>query len=287
MVIPEGYFCQLRYRQLQEGERHPEPYPNAILVDPKPSQTQGAPEQRSPRKPTKSADQDMAEWERFYGSGLIQHNQATSGNNFEAMVQTQITEIMRNQYGFAPKQGAINYAKPYLEVYDLLEAPPKFKIPDFSKFSGNEGASTIEHVSRYLAQHGIAFRAEHMKIRLFSLSLAGPAFGWYTTLPLGSITTWKQLEEKFHAQFFSGTNEATISDLTEVRQQPGESVYQYIQRFREIRNICFSLQLPEKALAELAFKGLNKVFKIAYGPNDLESVGHLVSKVAAYERSHP
>jgi len=62
---------------------------------------------------------------------------------------------MRNQYGFAPKQGAINYAKPYLEVYDLLEAPPKFKIPDFSKFSGNEGASTIEHVSRYLAQHDL------------------------------------------------------------------------------------------------------------------------------------
>ena len=110
-------------------------------------------------------------------------------------------------------------------MYDLLEAPPKFKIPDFSKFSGNEGTSTVEHISRYLAQLGVASRAEHMKIWLFSLSLTGPAFGWYTTLPPGSITTWKQLEEKFHAQFFTGTNEATITDLTDICQLPGESVH--------------------------------------------------------------
>ncbi|WVZ88792.1 hypothetical protein U9M48_035265 [Paspalum notatum var. saurae] len=53
-----------------------------------------------------------------------------------------------------------------------------------------------------------------MKIQLFSLSLTGPAFGWYITLAPGSITTWKQLEEKFHAHFFSGSDEATMTDLT-------------------------------------------------------------------------
>jgi len=110
------------------------------------------------------------------------------------------------------------YSKPYPEVYDQLPPPPKFKVPDFSKFSGNDNTSTVEHISRYTAQFGIEAVAEHMKIRLFSLSLTGPAFGWYTSLAPASVTTWKQLEEQFHAQFFSGSDEATLTNLTALRQ---------------------------------------------------------------------
>ena len=47
-------------------------------------------------------------------------------------------------------------------------------------------------------------------------------------LALGSIATWKQLEEKFHAQFFSGSDEATMSHLANIYQLFGESVQQYI-----------------------------------------------------------
>ena len=88
-----------------------------------------------------------------------------------------------------------------------------------------------------------------MKIRLFSLSLIGPAFGWYTTLAPGSITTWKQLEESFHAQFFSGSDEATFTDLNSIYQFSGETVHKYIQQFRELRNHCYFLHLDEKILA--------------------------------------
>ena len=111
----------------------------------------------------------------------------------------------------------IGYAKPYPEEFDQLPPPPKFKVPEFSKFSGNDSTSTVEYISRYTAQLGVAAAAEHMKIRLFALSLTGPAFGWYTSLAPGSITTWKQLEEQFHTQFFSGSDEATLSDLTALR----------------------------------------------------------------------
>ena len=90
-----------------------------------------------------------------------------------------------------PKKGSITYTKPYPTIYNQMEAPPRFKILDFSKFSGNDSTTTIEHVSRYLAQLGPAASADHMKIRLFSLSLTGLAFVWYTTLALGSIITWK------------------------------------------------------------------------------------------------
>ena len=56
-----------------------------------------------------------------------------------------------------------------------------------------------------------------MKIRLFSLSLIGSAFGWYTTLAPRLIVMWKQLEEQFHAHFFIGSNEATLTDLANAR----------------------------------------------------------------------
>ena len=186
-----------------------------------------------------------------------------------------------------PKKGSITYTKPYPTIYNQMEAPPRFKILDFSKFSGNDSTTTIEHVSRYLAQLGPAASADHMKIRLFSLSLTEPAFVWYTTLALGSIITWKQLEEQFHAHFFIGSNEATLTDLANNRQLDGESVSQYIQRFCEIKNRCYLLQLSERNLAELAYNGLAKQIKTIYGPTDFESVDQLVSKVSAYERAHP
>ena len=132
-----------------------------------------------------------------------------------------MAEILKNQFRIAPKRGIITYAKPYPEVYDLLPPQPKFKVPEFSKFSGNDNISTVEHISRYTAQLGVAATAEHMKIRLFSLSLTGPAFSRYTSLAPGSVTSWKQLEEQFHSQFFFGSDEATLSDLTTLRQHTG------------------------------------------------------------------
>jgi hypothetical protein len=73
-----------------------------------------------------------------------------------------LTEILRNQFGIAPKRGTITYSKPYPDVYDQLPPPPKFKVPEFSKFSGHDSTSTVEHISRYTAQLGVAAAAEHI-----------------------------------------------------------------------------------------------------------------------------
>ena len=123
-----------------------------------------------------------------------------------------------------------------------------------------------------------------MRIQLFSLSLTGPAFGWYTTLPPGSITMWKQLEEQFHAHVFTSAEEATITNLQNVKQRPGEDVQHYIQCFREVRNRCYSLHLPEKTITEIARNSLQRTVRAMLGPSDCDSIGQLVSRVAAYER---
>jgi hypothetical protein len=73
-------------------------------------------------------------------------------------------------------------------------------------------------------------------VRFFSQSLIGPAFGWYTSLGSDSICTWKQLDEQFHVQYHLEAAEAGITDLAQVRQKRGETVVEYIQRFREVKN---------------------------------------------------
>ena len=62
---------------------------------------------------------------------------------------------------------------------------------------------------------------------------------------------------------------------------------QYIQRFHEARNICYSLHPSERNFAELAYGGLSRVTKGIYRTTDFDSIGHLLSKVSAYECLHP
>ena len=95
-----------------------------------------------------------------------------------------------------------------------------------------------------------------LKIRLFPLSLFESAFAWFFSLPANSIITWPDLENQFHKYFFTGVHEMKLTDLTAVRQRNDEPITDYIQRFRDVRSICFCLSLNDGQLADLAFQGL-------------------------------
>jgi hypothetical protein len=75
-----------------------------------------------------------------------------------------------------------------------------------------------------------------LRVRLFSLSLIGTAFSWFSSLPLNSVRSWNELEQKFHDHFYSGKNKAKLTDLTSVRQGRVESIFDYFKRFKEIKN---------------------------------------------------
>ncbi|KAK1663296.1 hypothetical protein QYE76_051455 [Lolium multiflorum] len=147
---------------------------------------------------------------RGFGSDLEKRRGLTS-------TVDQIGAILRDQFGMVPKRRAIGYFKPYPNEYDLIPLPPKYRLPEFSKFSGSDGSSSIEHVSRYLAQLGTISASDPLRVRFFAQSLTGSAFGWYTSLPPDSIRTWKQLEEQFHMQYHSEASKAGIADLAQVR----------------------------------------------------------------------
>jgi hypothetical protein len=198
----------------------------------------------------------------------------------------QISAILRDQFGILPRRRAIGYTKPYPSEYDLIPLPSKYRLPEFTKFSGAEGSSSIEHMSRYLAQLGMILVSYPLRVRFFSQSLIGPAFGWYTSLDPASIRTWKQLEGQFHIQYHSEAVEAGIADLTQVRQKRGEMVAEYIQRFREVKNRCYSTRISEKEAAELASLGLVKPIIDLVFWLEFNSLAHLVQKMTVYEQHH-
>jgi hypothetical protein len=55
--------------------------------------------------------------------------------------------------------------------------------------------------------------------------------------------------------------EAGIADLAQVRHKRGKTVAEYIQRFREVKNRCYSPCITKKEAVELASLGLVKPIK--------------------------
>jgi hypothetical protein len=188
----------------------------------------------------------------------------------------QISAILRDQFGILPKRRTIGYTKPYPSDYDLIPLPPKYRLREFTKFNGSDGSSSLEHVNRYLAQLGMISVLDPLWVRFFSQSLTGPAFGWYTLLGPDSIRTWKQLEEQFHVQYHSEAAEAGITDFTQVRQKRGETIAEYIQRFIEVKNRCYSTRIIEKEAVELASLSLAKPIKDMGFQLEFNYLAHLV-----------
>jgi hypothetical protein len=93
------------------------------------------------------ADADKQAWLATYATGPS-HDSMHSAPGLQTAEQ--ISAILRDQFGILPKRRAIGYTKPYPSDYDLIPLPPKYRLPEFTKFSGAEGSSSIEHVSRYL-----------------------------------------------------------------------------------------------------------------------------------------
>ena len=93
------------------------------------------------------------------------------------------------------------YQRSYADAFDLVPYLASWRVPDFIKFSGDENLSTWEHISQYIAQLGEAGSSNSSRVHLFSLSLTGTAFSWFSSLAPNSVCSWNELEQKFHDHF--------------------------------------------------------------------------------------
>jgi hypothetical protein len=108
---------------------------------------------------------DKQAWLAKYATGLSLDNTYSAPR---AQTVDQISTILRDQFGILPKRGMIGYTKSYPSGYDLIPLPTKYWLPQFTKFNGSEGSSSIKHVSRYLAHLGIILISDPLQVRFFS-----------------------------------------------------------------------------------------------------------------------
>jgi hypothetical protein len=168
--------------------------------------------------------------------------------------------MMKNKLGVDMGNTRL-YQKLYRADFDFVAFPPGWCMPDFVKFSGDDNRTTWEHISQYTAQLGEAGTFNYLKVCLFSLSLIGTAFAWFSSFAPNFVDSWDQLEQEFHDHFFSGSYHLKLTDLTSVRQSKEESVSDYLKRFKEVKNHYFNLSLIDSDLADLAARGLRPAIR--------------------------
>jgi hypothetical protein len=127
-----------------------------------------------------------------------------------------MAELFRDRLRVSVARVGQSYQKPYGHRFDTVPYPQGARILEFSKFSGENGRSTHEHIGQFLAHLGELADGEAFHVLLFSLSLTGTAFAWYAALPPNSINSWNDLESKFHEHLFSGEYELGLADLASV-----------------------------------------------------------------------
>jgi hypothetical protein len=92
---------------------------------------------------------------------------ATGMQDDDILVQ-KMADVMQNQFGLKPKMQGLAYTPPFPEWYYRVILPPRVKPPtEFTKFSGQDDTSIVEHIARYLMQLGEASAMRHSRSDIF------------------------------------------------------------------------------------------------------------------------
>ena len=82
---------------------------------------------------------------------MAPHLRYGSSSNVNDDLLKKLADMIENQFGIK-KNITHSYKQPCLEWFNRVELPDRWRVPDFTKFTGQDNIATIEHISRYLAQ---------------------------------------------------------------------------------------------------------------------------------------
>ena len=124
-------------------------------------------------------------------------SQPNFSSNFDKILaeyKNDLANLLREKFVVDVRGKTRAYQKPYPTSFDSVSYSAGFKLLEFVKFSGEDSKSTFEHISQYLSQLAEVGFVNELKVHLFSLSLTGTAFSWFSSLAPNSISSGKQLE---------------------------------------------------------------------------------------------
>ncbi|KAF1879719.1 hypothetical protein Lal_00039775 [Lupinus albus] len=101
---------------------------------------------------------------------------------------------------------------------------------------------------------------DHICLEAFLHSLEGPAKDWLYYLAPSSITSWGDLKRSFLGKFFHASRTTAIrKDIFGIRQQHGESLYDYWESFKRLCTSFPHHQISEQLLLQYFCEGLNNM----------------------------
>ncbi|CAM8994285.1 unnamed protein product [Rhodiola kirilowii] len=160
----------------------------------------------------------------------------------------------------APTMGELNAPDFETQPWCICQSPELENIivdmsvvHNFPKFSGTNEESATTHLQRL---HGICqnlkpnrVNIDDFKLKAFYFCLIDSANDWFLSLPSGSIKTWVQMQRKFLDKYCPATKAIQVRrQLHDIRQEPNETIYDYLEKFNRLERSCCTLGLPEKLI---------------------------------------
>ncbi|XP_057418238.1 uncharacterized protein LOC130712420 [Lotus japonicus] len=205
----------------------PPPPPSSMPPLPSPS---SSPERQ--RSPTTSGGETQApqapissqDWRRLISSidDIRQRNE---------YLQEQLEYYRFEQQDEGEREAeAVAEFEPFLAAVREVAIPDNMKNIVLETYSGK--ADPKEHLLYFNTKMVISAASDAVKCRMFPATFKGTAMAWFTTLPRGSITNFRDFSSKFLVKFStSKAKQVTIEDLYNVRQSKGETLKQYVKQF--------------------------------------------------------
>ncbi|RDX90788.1 hypothetical protein CR513_27293, partial [Mucuna pruriens] len=122
---------------------------------------------------------------------------------------------------------------------------------------------------------------DYIKMKAFPFSFDGAAKDWLY-LQRVLFNTWGDMKHIFLEKFFPASKTATIKkEIYGIRQQSGETLHEYWERFNKLCATCPHHQISEQLLIQYFYKGLSMMDKSMI---DAASRGALMDKTLAIAR---
>ncbi|XP_068473781.1 uncharacterized protein [Phaseolus vulgaris] len=122
------------------------------------------------------------------------------------------------------------FTTPFSQAILETAIPNTFTGPK-ATFTGVEDPEA--HLKAFHTQMLLVGGLDVVRCKLFMSTLMGMAMDWFISLPEGHITSFAQLSQLFREQYLTNRTPAPVSyDLFDVKQFQGETLKEYISRFR-------------------------------------------------------
>nr|GEU71379.1 hypothetical protein [Tanacetum cinerariifolium] len=97
-----------------------------------------------------------------------------------------------------------------------------------------------------------------VRLRLFPFSLKDQAKAWFTSLELGSIHSWSEMQYAFLDEFYSISKTAAIRNkIKSFHQISGEQFHEAFSRLKELLRTCPHHDVPKWDLVKVLYDGLD------------------------------